>query len=320
MLEHVDIESFGSGSKQNNNSFDKSNLLLDGNLLSSHGTIPSQNMPIRKLFSGASFGGEGDTKLEQYLARSIEENKIQLKKDFATEEKEEPFSLTLSPDSYANITDNQTRSKTKIKFGSKSKGSRKDQSKRVSQGSLSSAQNNRYNRAFDPEKSGASGSFADKLFLENSNLISNDDYQSPSNLLKNKSYTKYLTRSDRKSDASNHEELINENDQLINSIKKSQDSILKSAEKQEIISKTRHVPSRYDSFKHRDSDSNEFNQYNQTFSTFGPENETSFDAKPKEVDEDRIRPARPAGSLNPKNVYHRLYDPSRKTNVSELNS
>ena len=36
---------------------------------------------------------------------------------------------------------------------------------------------------------------------------------------------------------------------------------------------------RYDSSKNKDSDSNECLQYNQTFSTFGPENDMNSESK-----------------------------------------
>ena len=92
--------------------------------------------------------------------------------------------------------------------------------------------------------------------LDNSNLVSNDDYQSPSQLLKHKSYTKYLTKSVNKSPAnSDNNMIITENHQLIDSVK-----IKKSPYKSQIQAKSRQVQGRYDSFKNRDSDSNEMLQ------------------------------------------------------------
>ena len=75
--------------------------------------------------------------------------------------------------------------KTKNLISNKSTTSNKDQIKRKSQGSLTSMQNNRYNKNIENEKSIASGSIGERL-LDSSNLVSNDEYQSPSNLLKHK--------------------------------------------------------------------------------------------------------------------------------------
>lgn len=75
--------------------------------------------------------------------------------------------------------------KTKNLISNKSTTSNKDQIKRKSQGSLTSMQNNRYNKNIENDKSIASGSIGERL-LDSSNLVSNDEYQSPSNLLKHK--------------------------------------------------------------------------------------------------------------------------------------
>ena len=68
-------------------------------------------MPIRKLFSGTSFGGDGDTRLDQLLAKSSKNEKVHQRQGFMTDEKEEPFSLSLSPDSYANMTETYAKNK-----------------------------------------------------------------------------------------------------------------------------------------------------------------------------------------------------------------
>ena len=85
--------------------------------------------------------------------------------------------------------------------------SSKTKTKRVSQGSSISIQNNRYNIPFEADKSNFSGSYGGGL-LESSRLVT-EDFGSPNQSKTFRDLSKYLNKSDNKASPQN-KDLIHE--------------------------------------------------------------------------------------------------------------
>ena len=162
--------------------------------------------------------------------------------------------------------------------------------KRASQGSPHFVQNNRYGYQFEGERSGISGSLGERL-LENSKLISEDEIISPLKTKQFKNFSKYLNVGSSISPPRS-KDLISENQELIKSIKKSQDNLLNSTSKTWSKDNSRQIQSRYAASSLYEQEESDHLYNNQTFSTFGPENDAHHDLKYKDKNEDRIRPAR----------------------------
>ena len=226
------------------------------------------------------------------------------------EDNEEPLSLTLSqsPESYSRLPDRNI-SKTVVKNSpyEDTLVLKLNKPKRISQGSIGSVQNNRYNQPFEGERSGMSCSFGERL-LDTSRLVS-EDFASPSQSKTFKSFSKYLNKSDNKTQ-NESQNLMEENRNLIRNIKKSQDKLMKSPTCDELQPPIN--LGRYN--RGRAQPQENATKNNQTFSTFGPNDELPFESN--KVEEDRFRPARTSNSQNPKAVFDRLYVPNRKDKVS----
>lgn len=221
------------------------------------------------------------------------------------------YSLTLSQsiDSYANNEKIISRSVNKYPSHAQQLEASKNKKKRESQGSSCSYQNNRYNKPFEGDRSGISGSFGGGL-LENSRLIT-DEYISPSHSRSHRDLSKYLNKNEEKSPPIN-QDLIHE--QFIDNSKtfrESLESVLKSSPTLNHHFMLRNqAQERYSATRLQEPE--EILQYNQTFSTFGINEDYVPESCTKE---DRIRPARIYSSHGPRNVYERLYQPNRKDKV-----
>ena len=174
-------------------------------------------MPIRKLFEMSKLTEE-DQKLDTILQKVSEESKVKTLKELSNEGREEiSMTLSQSPEPFSRTNDrNIWKSQQQNVDYAQALEQKRSKSKRISDGSLF-GQNNRYQYQFDPEKSWISGSLGEKL-LENSKLVSDEDTISPSRSKQIASYSKYLNKSVNES-PSNSKELIDENQELIYSIK-----------------------------------------------------------------------------------------------------
>jgi hypothetical protein len=221
------------------------------------------------------------------------------------------YSLTLSQsaDSDANNEKVISRSVNKYPYYNHQLEASKNKKKRVSQGSSCSNQNNRYNKPFEGDRSGVSGSFGGGL-LESSRLIT-DDYISPNHLRTHRNLSKYLNKSEKKSPPIN-QDLIHE--QLVYNapnLKESIESIMKSSPTlNEHFMLRNQAQERYSATRLQEPE--ETLQYNQTFSTFGVNEDYIPESCTKE---DRFRPARICSNHSSRNVYQRLYQPNRRDKV-----
>lgn len=93
----------------------------------------------------------------------------------------------------------------------------RNKAKRISEGCILLAKNHRYGHQFDQEKSTISGSCGEKL-LENSKLVSDEEFISPSRSKLMVSYSKYLNKSNNQS-PSKSKDLIDENEDITESLK-----------------------------------------------------------------------------------------------------
>lgn len=247
------------------------------------GNTPDANFPIRKLFQNRQGSEEQENQYRPMSCQLRETDKSDVLKD-STGEEHVSLTLSQSPESNVRMADKRS-SKSGIKYQNYSDKLEANRSKpkQVSQCSLGSVQNNRYNQNFEGDRSGMSCSFGDRL-LDNSRLVT-EDYVSPSQSRTHKELSCYL-RSQNATPVTN-QDLMHENQNLIKNIKKSQDSIMKSPDVNSSPVVENMFRGRYNT-----SETNEPDEihYNHTFSTFGPNDEIHEDINPPM--EDRIRPAR----------------------------
>ena len=99
---------------------------------------------------------------------------------------------------------------------------------------------------------------------------------------------------------------MNENYELIQNIKKSQDDLMNSANKSYSNDNSKQIQSRYAASSIQELEESYRLYNNQTFSTFGPDNDIQ-EIRMKDIQEDRLRPARSSNSqasLKEKQIKH----------------
>lgn len=209
--------------------------------MNSSGKNQTSRLPIRQLFQTTPIEFEDLTQFRPASTLLKDDGKSDILKD---SQGEEQFSLTLSqsPESYIRANDGNF-SKSVVKYninveqldpGSKSK--------RVSQGSVGSIQNNRYNQTFEGDRSGISCSFGERL-LDNSRLLT-EEFNSPSQSKTFKDLSKYL-RSENHTPNQN-QDLVFENQPLIRNITKSYESNNKSSEVEKSQGSSKQAQMRYE--------------------------------------------------------------------------
>ena len=183
------------------------------------------------------------------------------------------------------------KSQQKYAHYSQSLEQKSNKPKRISEGWILFSKNQRYGYQFEQEKSTISGSFGEKL-LDNSKLVSEEEFISPLRSKQIASYSKYLNKSSNQS-PSKSKDFIDENQEIIESANKSHEGLMESPElissKNSKQSRSRYVETQPDEI--------EGPQWanNQTFSIFGT-NRLLSDVKSISKEENRPQPARTSNS------------------------
>lgn len=141
---------------------------------SNHTNLPHQaeTRPIQTKKLSYEGNLEDDSLINQLTSRTIREDKYETVNKSYNDENNS-LALSQSPESYPTCT-NKEMDKSVMEYSNKNRlNTSKTKSKRVSQTSSYSIQNNRYNIKFEGERSGLSGSYGGGL-LENSRLVTEE--------------------------------------------------------------------------------------------------------------------------------------------------
>ncbi|CAI2381089.1 unnamed protein product [Moneuplotes crassus] len=251
-----------------------------------------------------SYDDDDDSQVNHLTSRTIKEEEKSFKPKESYCDDHNSLTLSHSGESYQQSYDKEFGKSLKSNAAKIRDSSNK--SKKISQESASSMQNNRYGKNFDGEKSLFSGSFGGGL-LESSRLVT-EEYASPNQSRTFRDLSKYLSKSD-KTTPNKNKDLIHEQHEYVD---QTQNFMIRNEKAEENKFKNQ-AQQRYSSSKLREPE--ELIQYSHNFSTF--ENHEEGMAHPTDTQEDRIRPARFSSAHGPKNVYERLYQPKRKEKIKK---